>query len=503
MSNFNIKYLPRKKVEDIRLRIKNNKNEQKINENNFLRFFSIFNKNIPSKTLTAIILIIIVFSTNFSWVNSPVFLIPNEVEAQNDAERLRLEKELEEVEKQIAEYEKQLQTTKQAKQTLQNKINELKQRANKLNLQIEQTNLNLNYLNVQINEVLVSIAKTSSQMANAQQNLANLLQSLYQLKEKSLIEILLESNKISDFFNYINALNSLQLKIQDNIKELEDLRTTLTNQNQKLSQNREEMEKLLAMQLLQKDSLTNTQKQQQQLLKITQGNEAKYQQLLSESQKKANEIRGRLYDLLGVKTQVTFGEALDIANWVSARTGIRPAFLLAILTQESNLGKNVGTCNRPGDPYEKSWQAVMKPDSRDAFLQITKELGLDPNVTPISCPIHNPKRGMIAGKNSWGGAMGPAQFMPKTWLVYKDEIARITGHNPPNPWDVRDAFVAAALYLTNWGADKKTREAEWRAAMIYFSGSTNRAYSFYGDNVMAIADRYEADIKTLEQIAYR
>jgi len=226
-------------------------------------------------------------------------------------------------------------------------------------MQIKSTNLNLNYLDNQINDTLASIEKTSSQMDTAQKNLANLLQALYQLKQKSLIEILLETDKISDFFAYTNALNSLQMKIQDNIKELDELKTTLTNQNQKLSKDREEMQKLLAMQLLQKDSLMNTQQQQQQLLEITKGNEAKYQQLLSESQKRANEIRSRLYDLLGVKTQVTFGEALDIANWVSSRTGVRPAFLLAILTQESNLGKNVGTCNRPNDPYEKSWQVIM------------------------------------------------------------------------------------------------------------------------------------------------
>lgn len=503
MSNFTIKYLPRKKVEDIRLRKQWQKHEVTKGESSF-RYFS-FNsqKKLIVKALTSFLLIITILGINSYHANSPIFSITSEAEASNDEERLKLEKELEEVEKQIAEYEKQLQTTKQAKQTLQNKINELKKQAEKLNLQIKSTNLNLNYLDNQINDTLASIEKTSSQMDTAQKNLANLLQALYQLKQKSLIEILLETDKISDFFAYTNALNSLQMKIQDNIKELDELKTTLTNQNQKLSKDREEMQKLLAMQLLQKDSLMNTQQQQQQLLEITKGNEAKYQQLLSESQKRANEIRSRLYDLLGVKTQVTFGEALDIANWVSSRTGVRPAFLLAILTQESNLGKNVGTCNRPNDPYEKSWQVIMKPDSRDAFLQITKELGLDPNATPVSCPIHDPTRGMIAGKNSWGGAMGPAQFMPKTWLAYKDKIAQITGHNPPNPWDVRDSFVAAALYLANWGATSQTRDAEWRAAMIYFSGSTNPRYRFYGDNVMAIADRYEADIKTLQQVAYR
>lgn len=502
MNNFNLKYLPRKRIEDIHYYNHISSDNNKTEFTSCGNFISLrFNKILKSSL--SLLIIFVIFSLNCYKVLSPSFFVSFEAQAQNDEERLKLEKELENIEKQIAEYEKQLQTTKQAKQTLQNKINELKKQAEKLNLQIKSTNLNLNYLNVQINETLASIAKTSDQMKNAQDNLSALLQALYQLKQKSLIEILLETDKISQFFDYTNALNSLQMKIQDNIRELEDLKTTLTNQNQKLSKDREEMQNLLAMQMLQKDSLLAAQTEQNKLLEITKGNEIKYQQLLSESQKRANEIRSRIYDLLGVKTQVTFGEALDIANWVSSRIGIRPAFLLAILTQESNLGKNVGTCNRPGDPYEKSWQVVMKPDSRDAFLQITKELNLDPNTTPISCPINDPSRGMIAGKNSWGGAMGPAQFMPKTWLAYKDKIAQITGHNPPNPWDVRDSFVAAALYLANWGAGQKTRDAEWRAAMIYFSGSTNTRYRFYGDNVLAIADRYENDIKTLQEVAVR
>lgn len=296
-------------------------------------------------------------------------------------------------------------------------------------------------------------------------------------------------------------MNSLQNKIQETLNELTNLQVTLNIQNEKLSADEEETKNLLAMQLLQKDNLAKTQKQQASLLEVTKGNETKYQQMLAASRQKAAEIRGRIYDLIGVKTKVTFGEALDIANWVSSRLNIRPAFLLAILTQESNLGQNVGTCNRPGDPPEKSWRVVMKPDSRDAFLQITKELGLDPNTTPISCPINNPAKGLIAGKNSWGGAMGPAQFMPRTWLAYKDKIAQVTGHNPPNPWDVRDSFVAAALYLANWGATKQTRDAEWKAAMIYFSGSTNPKYSFYGDSVMAIADQYAQDIAALQEVA--
>ncbi|MFA5230282.1 MAG: hypothetical protein WC422_02525 [Candidatus Paceibacterota bacterium] len=62
--------------------------------------------------------------------------------------------------------------------------------------------------------------------------------------------------------------------------------------------------------------------------------------------------------------------------------------LLAILTQETNLGQNVGTCNRPTDPPNKSYTVIMNPKDHDYFLQITKELGMNPTATPVSCPMY-------------------------------------------------------------------------------------------------------------------
>lgn len=497
-----IKAISRKKVKDIFPSFKGEKAEKR---HKTFAFFSFFRqrKVIKQRFVSLLIFCFLFFIIIQPSVTAPIFFQSKEAEALYDEERAKLEKELEAINKEIAQYEKLIVTTKEQKQTLQNKINELKSKASKLSLQIQSTNLNLQYLNVRIEDTTASIIKTTDKVNATKENLADSLLSLYQLKQTSLLEILLGSGTISEFFDYSNALNNIQEKILENIEELGELKTTLSKLNQELGNNKEETQKLLAMQLLQKKDLETTKEEQTYLLDVTKGNEVKYQQLLSESKQKANEIRSRIYDLLGVKTQVTFGEALDIANWVSSRLNIRPAFLLAVLTQESNLGKNVGTCNRPGDSYEKSWQVVMKPDSRDAFLQITKELGLDPNTTPISCPINDPKRGLIAGQNSWGGAMGPAQFMPRTWLAYKDKIAQTTGHNPPNPWDIRDSFSAAALYLANWGATKQTRDAEWRAAMIYFSGSTNLRYRFYGDSVLAIADGYEKDISYLKQVAVR
>jgi membrane-bound lytic murein transglycosylase B len=102
----------------------------------------------------------------------------------------------------------------------------------------------------------------------------------------------------------------------------------------------------------------------------------------------------------------------------------------------------------------------------------------------------------------FGGAMGPAQFMPSIWVKYKSRIEEISGRKPADPWNIRDAFLAAGLYLKDFGAASQKYNDEWRSAMIYFSGSTNSKYRFYGDSVMNIAKGLEDDIKALAATDY-
>jgi membrane-bound lytic murein transglycosylase B len=67
--------------------------------------------------------------------------------------------------------------------------------------------------------------------------------------------------------------------------------------------------------------------------------------------------------------------------------------------------------------------------------------------------------------------MGPAQFIPCTWERYTNRVTSVTGNSPANPWNLIDAFTAAALYLSDYGASQKTRAAEDAAARAYVSGS--------------------------------
>lgn len=416
-------------------------------------------------------------------------------------EREQLEAELQVLEEEIEVIEGDITKTQAEKKTLQNDIAILKSKIQKLNLQITRSNKLVVDLRGQITDTTFSIEKTREDVEVKKQQLAELLQRLYQEDQLSMVEIVLTGPTLSNFFNNLAALQALQDRNKELLKSTVDLVSYLTGQKDKLETEKSEEENFVRIQILQKQESQYLTSKNQQLLKVTRGRESEYQKLLANRQQQANAIRSRIFELIGVPEAPTFGEAVEIAEAVTRLTNVRAPFLLAVLTQESNIGKNVGQCyvkdtkTGNGETVNGAFvRRVMKP-SRDVqpFLKITQELGRDPFNTAVSCPVPS-----IGG---YGGAMGPAQFIPSTWLAYRDEIAALKG-SPADPWNIRDAFLASAVYLADLKATRQTFEYEWCAAVSYFSGNCSRRnqirYEFYGDNVMAITGRYEADIAALK-----
>jgi len=440
---------------------------------------------------------IFLFICIFFAVTASIFVIfPIRAQTTLDqvaAEQSQLQKQLADLQKQISAYQVQLTKIKGQKNTLINKISQLQQQQALITAQIKISSLKINDIDAQEVALQSSVGLSKAKIKNLQTEMAGLIIAINMRERRSFIEVLLTSDNLAQAFAEKADDERLVKNLGDIYKESQRSQDDLATALQTISDKRNEENNLLAIKSLQEKQLTGSVNEQSTLLKATKGKETAYQASLKSSQAEVAAIKSRMYQLLEVSAQINFGQAVAIAQWASAQTGVRAAFLLAILTQESSLGKNVGTCNRAGDPPSKSWKVVMKPDrDQGPFQTITSELGMNINTTPVSCPMKD-KNGNQIG---WGGAMGPAQFIPSTWMGYRAKVAAVTG-KAANPWDIRDAFLAAAIKLRDGGAGSQS--GEWAAAMKYFSGGTNPAYSFYGDNVVATAAQYTSDIAKLNQ----
>lgn len=404
-----------------------------------------------------------------------------------------MEQQLWSLEQEIAAYEKELAAAKVQKNTLANKIEELKKKRAKLQLAARSTKLKIKGAEGQIIVSEQNLQTEEKKLETIQGEISGLLRLIAQSDLFSPLKILFSSASLADFFVALEQDLILNRQLSQKMTKKKEIVKTIQDKLARLQDKKSDLKNLLTIQTLEEGEISEVKKDKEVLLQKTLGREAEYQKIVTNQKKTANEIRNRLYELAAVKA-ITFGEAVKIAEWVTSKIKIRPALLLSVITQESNLGKNVGTCNRPNDPPEKSWKAVMKPErDQEPYIAITKELGLDPDIQPVSCPMKDSKGKQIG----WGGALGPAQFIPSTWQGYKGKVKNFTGQSIANPWDVRDAFVAAALLLAANGATSQDEKGEWKAAMIYFSGSTNTRFRFYGDKVVERAARYEEDIKNM------
>jgi peptidoglycan hydrolase CwlO-like protein len=394
-----------------------------------------------------------------------------------------------------AQIEKEVAQTAQEKKTLKNQVSSLDKKVKDLSYQINQSNLSIKNLNFQIGDTNESIDKTSNDIEDQKRKIALVLQAACEEDQKSDLEIILANDTLSDFYDNLVYLENLSSKNHDLLTQIEDMKSYLQTQKSSLEDQTEDLKNTVAVREIQKQQNTQTKKDKEYYLGLT---EAQYNQQLKEQQdlaKRAAEIRARIFELAGVSNAPTFGEAYQIAKYVQGITGLRAAFLLAILNQESSIGKNVGQCyvtnftNGAGARSNgQSINKVMHP-TRDIpnFLQVCKDVGREPSKTLVSCPI--------ASVGGYGGAMGPAQFIPSTWVLIAPQAEAITG-KAADPWDIKDAFLASGLYLKSLGGVK----SEFTAAMKYFSGATwTKNEEFYGRSVISMAAGFQRDIDALEE----
>jgi len=449
--------------------------------------------NLKSKVFLFFLIFLLVISGSYKWT---IRVEADRALENAQADKVRLEAELAQLEKEIAAKQKELDKQKGQSTSISRDIAVLTSQIQKSKLDIKAKNLVIQKLGGEINEKNKKIQTLSTKIENEKESLAQLIRKEREIGDISILALILSKDSISDVYGDLDTFTSIKQGIQDSVDEIRGVKRSTETERKSLEdkKNAETDARVQIEEAKKKVELSESEKQK--LLSISKNKEAEYQKILAEKAKRRSEILSALFNLRDTAA-IPFGKALEYANLASKKTGIRPAFLLGILTQESNLGQNQGSCYLTdektgagvGIRSGKSVANVMKP-TRDVkpFMEITTALGRDPYKTLVSCPI---------GGFGYGGAMGPSQFIPSTWQIMKSRVATALGIKTPDPWYARDAFMASAIYLTDLGAGAQTYTAERNAACKYYSGSSCglvKGNTTYGDSVMAKATNIQTNM---------
>ena len=297
-------------------------------------------------------------------------------------------------EKEIQDQQIELDGQQKQSKTIKGDISILTTKISKARLDIKAKNAIITQLSRQISSKNAKIGELTSSLQNKKESLAQLIRKTLEMDQTSFVYLVLSGENISDFYSDIDSFAYINKAVKESVDEIKGIKKETENQKDLLEKDQNsEVDAKVELENSKK-KIEQSESEKQKLLKLSKQKEDEYKKYIADKAKKAAQIRTALFSLRDAAA-IPFEDALKYANLAYKSTSVRPAFLLAILTQESNLGKNVGSCYLTdqltgagvGAKSGSVIQKVMKPD-RDVgpFLDILKDLGREIYKTLVSCP---------------------------------------------------------------------------------------------------------------------
>jgi peptidoglycan hydrolase CwlO-like protein len=359
------------------------------------------------------------------------------------------------------------------KQNAQNRIIQLS--AQKTQIENKEGNIqwylsNLNYdlrnINAEIVNANISISKIDSEIKRANKILAvkkaalsATIKEVYELNQTSYVEMLLSFGTLSKFSDKLIEIGAVQKEITGSLKDISQIK-------QKLAQKKQEQYKYKQVQNLSRQSLAAKQNQQEYLLSQLKSAKTPIEQEMATLTSELRELKAsmsRIQDYLSmwlIGSKPTWAQIFSaVQNASSSYPQVRTSLLLGVLSSESGYGTGLGVAGK--------YKEYCQGNELDNLLKICGKYGYDPAKVPMSSAC----------------ALGPAQFIPSTWLGYGDG---------GNPWNLNDALRGMAHYLTALGAATKEETALIRYNCGYKDWcSISSSVLDYANRVISAANKWD------------
>ncbi len=221
---------------------------------------------------------------------------------------------IEELNKQRQVYQNQIKQKQQEAVSLKNELSTLDNKIADRTLGIQTTELQIQNTGLEIKAINLEMNKKEAEIKINKKRIKNSLQNLYQAEEKNdYLKILLMYDNLSDFFDEINKLKSLQSDLNLKLNTLNDLKEWLEKKNDSLDKSKTELESLKKKLEMDNDKLKEEQGVKFLYLSEAENDESKFYNLISELQQEQAEANTLIiqYEQIARQKMAQTGEIPD------------------------------------------------------------------------------------------------------------------------------------------------------------------------------------------------
>jgi murein DD-endopeptidase MepM/ murein hydrolase activator NlpD len=227
------------------------------------------------------------------------------------------EERIKQIDKEIAEQRKLIQTTSARAGDIQAQINSLNATRKKLSNDITRTRDVIKKAELTIEKIDFEIVEKEEKINQMQEGLAQSMRSLNKYSDKSLMEIMMSSETLSDFLTQVVQIQNFKEILIDKKYELLNLNRELSEQKTSEEKTKEELEKEQAILAGQQESVLSTQKAQSNLLSATKSEQSKYEQLLREKEAQRQQFETLVRD---IESKIKI--LIDPGSYPTAKKGV-------------------------------------------------------------------------------------------------------------------------------------------------------------------------------------
>lgn len=225
--------------------------------------------------------------------------------------------EIKKLQDEIKAYEASLDKTSAQAASLNKELNSLLLAKKKLETDLKLTQKNLEVTSSVINGIQSKIQDTEKEIDYKKLTISNSLRNIRFVEDISPIENLLASRSLVEMSDYIEQAERINTSISEQIRNLQDLESNLSDQKTTQEQKKGELKKLQTNLSGQQKAVSDTAKEKDKLLTVTKNQESNYKKILEEKIKLRAQFESELYDY---ESQLKI--AIDPSKLPSVKRGV-------------------------------------------------------------------------------------------------------------------------------------------------------------------------------------